>query len=1130
MKLPESTLTQLNILGYDFALEPSSSSQVYIRLILPKAMPTEVAKGLGFTYTDKKGKEHKSVRDYRLDLLLGSNGRKELRLNQITPTGKSWEVPLSTLEPLNRKGYGVYFVVNQGGRKDEDILSPGSIFYECDEVDKDEQWRRVRRLESELGRELSLIVETGKSLHCYALSGETFKGDRSKIGDWQRYQQRLYDLQDSDRSIENYSRLMRFSGFLHQKWDVEESRLISTPIGIVQQTCSVFDKADFDKVLPPYDYDFDYRKNKPKVAPKASITRSTGLARAFTGKTDNGWSMLDFAQYQEGFNPNGRKGWLTFKCPVHNGESRDSVHVSESTGAFKVQCGCPNSDVYSACRRIAIDSGYKPSEKQSESSKSQYQVETDEWQSWANRCDVEPTELITQGFLPKGKLPLLPGIILVDAKMGRGKTSSFIKGLVDEQTIKYPLGKTILGIPRNVLGKGNAHALGGNYHDEFESTSELNKQRWWIGCFDSWWKFEPDSVTPGSILILDELTAGINHLLNGGTIKGVDKTQAINRFEALIKVVVDRGGWVVGSVDGLSNVDVEYLRNIVGLEVPVTYTKSTVKPPSVRFTIYPKAAMTWENIVNHFAANRESPLGAVTDSKKELATWRRMLIESGMDEKRIIIIDSDKSSEQWVKNAIANIDEFILREQPLFFGFTPSLENGISIETTNPDRTSYFKAVAIHLTGTLSARDAKQLPFRFRKPIPRFGFVATKGFLCKQSGSTNPDQVLRELKNTAHDIAVYGHIADQLKKERESNLERLDASEATEAEKTAIRNFLDFGDKNSTAMLRYQVQAQIIARENGDKLHLLDSFVSILEEAGHEVELIDPDTKPDKALSRLRHETKGVLGHEKALEYAEADVSDMWVDEAKEILSSFKSTPIQRTKALKRLLVDKLPFDPTLETHPLDDIIFVKEFDISDKGRGLKRVELLWAARNPEIQRNLDTGKIKNQLKSASNKFENIDKQLFASDVHLIGLAGDLLSKSPLLACIESVESEWYRDTDEALIGLKRWAVANRSDINRILRLNCKDDQNPTAIFNKLARAIGFTVERKKLGKDATGTASYRFRICNQICDRRDLVLAALSVKATQRLEGRDSEVIEERAIKFDDQPIDLARYEQIAF
>jgi len=70
-------------------------------------------------------------------------------------------------------------------------------------------------------------------------------------------------------------------------------------------------------------------------------------------------------------------------------------------------------------------------------------------------------------------------------------------------------------------------------------------------------------------------------------------------------------------------------------------------------------------------------------------------------------------------------------------------------------------------------------------------------------------------------------------------------------------------------------------------------------------------------------------------------------------------------------------------------------------------------------------------------------------------------------------------------------------------------------------------VERKKLGKDATGTASYRFRICNQICYRRDLVLEALSRKATQRLEG---EVIEEKIIKFDDQPIDLARYEQIAF
>lgn len=1127
MNLPESTLTQLKLLGYDFALEPSPSSQVYVRLILPKAMPLEVAKGLGFTYTNSKGKESKSVQDFRLDLLLSPKGRTEFKLNQITPTGKEWTVPLSKLETLNRKGYGVYFVVNQGGRSDDDISSPSSIFYECDEVDKTEQWRRVRRLEGELGRELSLIVETGKSLHCYALTGNSFDNDTSKINDWQRYQQRLYDLQDSDRSIENYSRLMRLSGFLHQKWDATEDKLISTPIEIVQQNSNVFGKTEIDRVLPPYDEKFDYRKNKAKVEPKSSIARSNISYKAFTGKTDNGWSMLDFAPYQDGFNPSGRKGWLTFKCPVHNGESLDSVHVSESTGAFKVQCGCSNSDVYSTCKQIAVDSGYKPSETQSESSKSLYQVETDEWQAWANRCDIEPSEVITEGFLPKGKLPSLPGIILVDACMGRGKTSSFIKGLVDEQTVKHPTGKTILGIPRNVLGKANAHALGGKYHDEFESTSELNRQRWWIGCFDSWFKFEPESVTPGSVLILDELTAGINHLLNGGTIKGVNKTQAINRFEALIKTVVDRGGWVVGSVDGLSNVDVDYLRNIVGYDVPVTYTKSLVKPPSVNFTIYPKAAMTWENIVKHFAANRNSPLGAVADSKTELATWKRLLIKSGMDENRIIIIDSDNSSEQWVKNAIVDIDGFILREQPLFFGFTPSLENGISIEAENPDGKSYFKAVAVHLTGTLSARDAKQLPFRFRKPIPRFGFVAAKGFLCKQSSSNNPDRVMKELKQTAQDVAIYSQISEQTEIDQTNALSRF---EGTEEEKTAIRNYLEFCDKTSTAKLRYQVHAQIIARENGDKLHLLESFVSILESSGHEVELIDPETKPDKALAKLRHETKGVLGHERALEYAEADVSDMWVDEAKEILSAFKSTPVQRMKALKRLLVDKLPFDPALETHPLDDINFVKEFDISDKGKGLKRVELLWAVQNPDTQKTLDTGKVRSQIKSASNKFDDRDRELFATDVHLIGLAGQLLSESPLLATIESVGDEWYRDTNEALLGLKRWAVANRSDIHRLLRLNCKDDQTPTAIFNKLARAVGFEVERKQISKDANGITSYKFRICNQICTRRDLVIGAINRKATQRLEGRSSEVTEEVIKVADNHPIDVARYEQIAF
>ncbi|MGA9381201.1 MAG: bifunctional DNA primase/polymerase [Phormidium sp.] len=70
------------------------------------------------------------------------------------------------------------------------------------------------------------------------------------------------------------------------------------------------------------------------------------------------WDIRNLAQYLQGYNPHGRrKGWITAKCPAHNGQSDDSLHIEESSGAFKCHAGCDPKEVYQAVVNHAIANG-----------------------------------------------------------------------------------------------------------------------------------------------------------------------------------------------------------------------------------------------------------------------------------------------------------------------------------------------------------------------------------------------------------------------------------------------------------------------------------------------------------------------------------------------------------------------------------------------------------------------------------------------------------------------------------------------------------------------------------------------------------------------------------------------------
>lgn len=338
---------QLEILGV-----AKSDSRVRIRCFVAKGMPLDEQVKRGAAWQSGE----KTIIPTPIEGWLYSNGAfvrlKKKRCgdqveldsnsNPIWIEGKSYRDGIAYLQTINAKGYGIYLIPNSGGGADADITRFPALFYECDSINKDEQRQRLRSLEAKLERSASMVVETRNSLHCY------FKLEDDKLLSltWTQYQQRLIQEQQSDEAIWNPARLMRLVGFDHQKWNSDTRSLEQFPVRLTWESDRAFSLDEFDEVLPQWDEQ------------RWSQSQRQG-ERVATNPTDDPWDIRNFASYLDGYKIDGRRGWDTCKCPAHNGESDNSLHINQSTGATKCHSGCNPKDIYHAALELARSRGYQ---------------------------------------------------------------------------------------------------------------------------------------------------------------------------------------------------------------------------------------------------------------------------------------------------------------------------------------------------------------------------------------------------------------------------------------------------------------------------------------------------------------------------------------------------------------------------------------------------------------------------------------------------------------------------------------------------------------------------------------------------------------------------------------------------
>ncbi|MEC4812737.1 MAG: DUF3987 domain-containing protein [Scytonema sp. PMC 1069.18] len=108
-----------------------------------------------------------------------------------------------------QQGYGIYFVVNGGGHKDENVHDCRAVFIEHDDLELEIQrslWQTLSLPEP------TFQIQTRKSVHSYWVFEKPIS-----VEEWKQLQTDLLTYTNADPAIKNPSRVMRLAGAWHMK-------------------------------------------------------------------------------------------------------------------------------------------------------------------------------------------------------------------------------------------------------------------------------------------------------------------------------------------------------------------------------------------------------------------------------------------------------------------------------------------------------------------------------------------------------------------------------------------------------------------------------------------------------------------------------------------------------------------------------------------------------------------------------------------------------------------------------------------------------------------------------------------------------------------------------------------------
>ncbi|MGH8000334.1 MAG: plasmid replication protein, CyRepA1 family, partial [Brasilonema sp.] len=256
-------------------------------------------------------------------------------------------------------------------------------------------------------------------------------------------------------------------------------------------------------------------------------------------------------------------------------------------------------------------------------------------------------------------------------------------------------------------------------------------------CVDSIWKLNPDDWR-GGIIILDEVEQSLWHLLNSNTCKD-KRIKILKVFQQIISTVLTSGGLVIAQDADFSDVSLEYLQGLAGIQIMPWVVVNQWKPQR-------GWDVTFYDSPNPTPLIHQLELDLITGHKCYVTTDSRSgrysceTIERYLQERlerlqqqfpKTLVVSSHTTSTPGHEavDFVAAINEKVTEYHTVFV--TPSLGTGISIDVQHFDRVYGI------FQGVIPDSEARQALARVRDDVPRVVWCAKRGIGLIGSGSTN---------------------------------------------------------------------------------------------------------------------------------------------------------------------------------------------------------------------------------------------------------------------------------------------------------------------------------------------------------------------------------------------------------
>jgi hypothetical protein len=664
------------------------------------------------------------------------------------------------------------------------------------------------------------------------------------------------------------------------------------------------------------------------------------------------------------------------------------------------------------------------------------------------KLGYKPDQTRDEVYLSPLPLPRPGSYQLVSSGCGTGKTEQ-LPPVIDNWLRANPIAKIIDITHRNSIKDGHQRRLGiSEYKVGFgQDRAALNSQQKISICLDSLLHLQLDEIPAGSLVILDEVEAILNHLARGGTLGGnTAKVQA--HFAALLARVLSTGGAAIGLEDSITDLTIDGLLDLTGRKYPHELIVNTHERFNWDVSIGGGAVggyLGW--IIDRLKAGDR--LIVPTSSQKFGEALERLAIEQIPElAGRVVRLDAKTAPE--LHDLLKDPNAWLTANPTQLLIVSPTVESGFSIDA------GYFERRMAYFVN-LGTRSQIQLLHRNRDNIPTDIYINQRGAEAGTIGR-DPKKLLKVREQTANTTALaYGHgriILDPI---------------------GTVFNRLD---------------AEFSARENLSANQLKDYLEADLRARGHQITQANWESNP--ALANRFKAIKVEIEVEENKILHEVDGRSISPEQAIAILHSSGVKFEKRQQAIKCLLHRDLPGAELTEE-------FLMAAVTKNRGKYRRQCELTWLLDKPPLATDLDREIFKSQLESPHIIYSRAPKNQQKVDL-----------LSPIVTYLQDLANgRDYQADDPAVTTIVDYSLNNPYQFWALFGLNIRPEsldakgkrQNSgISTVNKILKRLGYSTDSRQSG----GRNERRFRIyrvTNTDCPHRQTINQALDRKYRELLE-----------------------------